>query len=98
YTNNNPTDNVNRSNEDTCDRITSNELGSTIHRSVKVSLLRHFSTTAFCLFVVNQTGIQIRINRHLFTRHGIQCETCAYFSNSPGTFGDYDEVNHNKNH
>ena len=40
------------------------------------------------LLLIDQAGIEIGINRHLFARHGIEGKTRRHFCNTPGTLGD----------
>src|SRR5690606_13914801 len=96
-TNNDPRNDVYCGNHNASNGIASNELRSTVHRTVKVSFFSNFFTTFLSDLISNKAGIQISINCHLFTRHRIQGETSSNLSNSSSTFGDHDKVNDYKN-
>ena len=42
--------------------------------------------------MINDAGIQIRIDGHLFAGHRVQRESCDYLRDTTGTFCDHDEV------
>ena len=55
-----------------------------------------FVTPLLGFLIVNGTGIQVRVNCHLFTGHGIQRKSCRYLGHTFGTFVDHQELNHNQ--
>ena len=52
------------------------------------------SSSRFIL--VDQSGIEVRINCHLFTRHTIERETSGNLSDTSGTFDDNEKVYEDK--
>ena len=83
--------------QNTRNGIASNKLRGTVHRTVEVSLLRNFAAAVARLILIDQTGIEVGINRHLLAGHCVQCKARAYFRNTPRTLRDYNEVNDDKN-
>ncbi len=97
HTDKQTTDNIDQRDDNAGDRITANKLAGTIHGSVKIGF-RFDLAPAFARFLLgDEAGIEICINRHLLTGHGIQGEACRDFRHPTRTFGDHDKVNHNKN-
>ena len=96
-TNNDPTDDVDECNQQARYRVSAHKLGCAVHCPEKGRFILKTLTTGFCLFLVNQTRIEIGINRHLFARHGIKCETRRNFCDTTGTLGDDDEVHNHQN-
>ena len=52
--------------------------------------------TGTCFVIIDQAGVQIGINRHLFAGHRIECETGSDLGDPLCAFGDYDELNQNQ--
>ena len=42
--------------------------------------------------MINDAGVQVRINGHLFARHRVQGESCDHLGDTPSTLCDHDEV------
>ena len=63
--------------------------------------MRYLGTPLFGFFLFNDAGIEVGINGHLLTRHGVQSKASGHFGYAAGAFGNHDEVNdgdHNKDH
>ncbi|MNT48987.1 hypothetical protein D3C72_1858080 [compost metagenome] len=84
--------------DDTRDRVTTNEFRGTIHGSVKICFLFNLTTTLTCVRFVDRACVQLGIDRHLLTWHRIQSETCSDFGYAPRTLGDDDEVDDDQDH
>ena len=97
HTNGQATDQVDHQNQQTGYRVTRHKLGGTVHGAEEVRLLREFFTAFFGRLLVNHAGVQIGVNRHLFSWHRIQCETCVHFRHSASALGHHDEVDDHQN-
>ena len=92
HTDGNATDQVDGQDQQAGDGVALDEFTGAVHRAVEVCFLGNFRATVLGFFLVDKTGIEIGIDGHLLTRHGIQGETCAYFRHPASTFGDHQEV------
>ena len=88
---------IDRQNDDAGHGITAHEFARTVHRPVEVGFLCHFGTAAAGFVFTNQSRVQVGIDRHLLTRHRIQGETRAHFSDTSGTLGDNHKVDDHQN-
>jgi len=66
--------NVDRGNENGRHRVPLVEAGGPVHGAVELSLARHRLTPLARGGLVNQAGIQVGVNRHLFARECVQGE------------------------
>src|SRR5690606_31322611 len=73
-------------------RVASDELASTVHRPVKVRLSAHLFTASPGLFFVDQSGVQVGVDGHLFTGHGIEREPCCNLRDTARPLRDHDKV------
>ena len=88
-------------NHDAGNRIPAHELRSTVHGTKEVGFLRHIRAPCLGFILLNNSCIEIGVNRHLLTRHRVQGKAGRYFSHTTRAFGDHDKVNdgdHNKDH
>ena len=85
--------NVDQCNHNAGNGIAANELAGTIHGPVEVGLLSHLFPPRLRLFLRNQTGVHVRVDGHLLSRHSIECESGGHFANTRGTFGNHQELN-----
>ena len=65
--------------------VTPDELAGTVHGPVKIGLLLNRLAPSSGLLLIDQAGVEISINRHLFAGHGIEGKTRRHFRNTPGT-------------
>jgi hypothetical protein len=49
------------------------------------------------LGLVDQTGVQIGVDRHLLARHGIEGKTRRHFGDAGGALGDNNEIDDDQN-
>ncbi len=87
-----PTNDIDEQNHDPCHGISAHKLAGPIHGPIKIRFLGNIEATLTGFFLTDQTGIEIGIDGHLFTGHGIQGKTGAHLSNSARSFGDHDKV------
>ena len=86
------TDDVDKQDQNAGDSIAFNEFGGTVHGAVEVRFAGHFFTAGAGLFLVNQTGVQVGVNRHLFAGHRIEGKAGAHLGDTARTFGHDHEV------
>ncbi|MNS88917.1 hypothetical protein D3C72_1229100 [compost metagenome] len=92
------TDDVDEEDHDAGDGIPLHEFGGTVHGAVEVGFLGHVLTALLGLFLVDETGVQVRIYGHLFAGHGIQGEAGAHLGDPARTLGDHHEVDDHQDH
>ncbi len=97
HTDGEATNQVDDQNQQASDRVTGYEFGSTVHGAEEVRLLREFFAAFLGGFLVNHASIQVSVNRHLFSRHGVQGKTCVHFRHTASTFGHHNEVDDHQN-
>ncbi len=79
-------------------RIPFHEFRGTVHGAVEVGFLSHVLTTLLGLFLIDEAGVQIRVDGHLFAGHGIQGEACTHLGDPARTLGDHHEVDDHQDH
>ncbi|MCZ7617307.1 MAG: hypothetical protein M5U32_03030 [Myxococcota bacterium] len=87
-----PSEDVDRHDDETCDRIAPYELARAVHRAVEVRLLLELAAPSARLLIVDHAMIQIGVDRHLLSRHRIECEASRHLRDASGTLRDHDEV------
>ena len=83
---------VHQGDDDTGDGVAFDELGATVHGAVEVGFGRDFGATGPGGGFVDQARVQVGVDSHLFTGHGVQGEARPDFGHAPRTVGDDDEV------
>ena len=76
--------------------VAPDELAGTVHGPVKIGLLLNCLAPPSGLLLIDQAGVEIGINGHLFAGHGIEGKTRRHFRNTPGTLRDDDKVDHDE--
>ena len=97
-TNREPTNHIDDGNDDACDRVPSNKLTGTIHRSIEIGLTSDFLATPLSFLFVNGPSIEVRIDCHLPAGHPVQCKSGRHFTNSRCAFGDHNKLDHHNDH
>ncbi len=87
---------VDEQDQDACDSIAADELRGTVHRPVEIRFQRHVRATLARLVLADQTGIEVRIDRHLLARHGVERKACGNLGDPTGALGDDDEIDQGK--
>ena len=90
-------DQVDEQNQQAGDGVTAHELAGAVHRTVELGFLGHFLTALLGLWLIDQAGIEVGVDRHLLAGHGVQGETGAHLGNTPGALGHHDEVDDHQN-
>ena len=79
---------VDDQNQNARHRIAAHKLRSTVHRTKKVSLLRHLLTPLLGLLLLYQARIHIGINGHLLARHRVQSKARRHLGHTSRTLGN----------
>ena len=53
------------------ERITANELASTVHGTVKIRLVLHLPAAGTSLLLGDESVVQLRVDRKLLSRHAV---------------------------
>src|SRR5690606_24262965 len=85
-------DNVDDGDQDAGDGVAADELGSTVHGAVEVGLPGDFGPPGPGFFFIDQPGVEVGIDAHLLTRHGVQGEAGGHLGHALGAPGDDDEL------
>ena len=68
------TQNIDRCDEQTRDGIASYKLRGTVHGPIEIRLAGDVFSPNAGVFVTKQAGVEIRVDSHLLTGHGIESE------------------------
>ncbi len=93
HANDQATENIDEGNHDAGNRIPLDKFTRTIHSSVEVRFPLQISSPSSCLYVIDKTGIEIGIHRHLLAGHGIKRKTGRNLRHTPRTIGDDHKLN-----
>ena len=85
-------DNIDTGNHQPRNGVPPHELAGAVHGPVKIGFPRNVAPALAGLILVYQTGIEVRVDGHLLTRHSIQCEAGGYLGNAGSTLSDYQEI------
>ncbi len=78
-------------------RITAHELAGTIHGTVEIGLGPDLGAALTRLILIDQTRIQIGVDRHLLARHGIEGKAGTDLGDAASTLGNHHEVDDGQN-
>ena len=79
------------------DRVSLDELGRAVHGSVEVGLPLDGEPPFPGARLVDEPGVQIGVDGHLFSRHGVQGEPRRHFRHPFRALGDDDELDDHEN-
>ena len=85
-------DQVDRQNHHPGDGIAAHKLRCPVHCAVEIGLAGNIFTPGLRLRLVDQPGVKIGVNRHLFAGHRVQGKAGRNLGNTLGPFGDDDKV------
>src|SRR5699024_311143 len=97
YTHDQPANNADDHDEQCGDRIAADKLTGPVHRPIELCFLTDFLPSLARFVFTDQARVQVRVNRHLFARHGVQGEASPDFSDPPSSFGNHDKVDDHQN-
>ena len=95
--NNGAAHNVDDSHHHTGDTVALDELHGAVHGAVHLAFLTDTAPAALCLFHVNDARAHIRIDGHLFARHGVQCEARPDLGHAFGALGNDEKLHNGQN-
>ena len=81
-------DQVDRQNHHPGDGVPAHKLRCPVHCAVEIGLAGNIFTPGLCLRLVDQSGVKIGVNRHLFTGHRVQGKAGRNLGDTLGPFGD----------
>ena len=85
-------DDVDEGDQEAGNGVAADELRGAVHGAVKGRFIFQPAAPVAGLGLIDQTGRQIGVDRHLLAGHGVQGKTRRDFGNSAGAFGDDDEI------
>ena len=85
-------DDIDDGDHDAGDGVAAHVFAGTVHGAIEFRFLRHFRAAAARFVFADQAGVQIGIDGHLFTRHGVQREAGTHFGDTAGTLGHHGKV------
>ena len=85
-------DQVDRQNHHPGYGIPTHKLRCPVHRAVEIGLAGNIFTPCLRLRLVDQPGVKIGVNRHLFAGHRVQGKAGRNLGNTLGPLGDDDKV------
>jgi hypothetical protein len=94
HTNDGASYEIHHSNDDSCNGIALNQLGSTVHGPEKLSFSLDGLSPFLCLILADKSGAEVGVDGHLLAGHGVQGEPGGYFGYTFGSLRDDDELNH----
>ena len=92
-----PADDIDQHDQNAGDGIAANKLRGAIHRAKEFRFLGNFPPPAFRFGFIDQAGVQVGIDGHLFARHGVEGKAGADLRDTPGALGDDDKVDDGQN-
>lgn len=90
-------DDIDQRDEDSRDGIAADELARAVHRSVKVSLLLHLDPALRRGGLVDESGVEFRINGHLLAGQRVEREACGDFRDPARALRDDHEIDDDQN-
>ena len=88
---------VDEQDQDTRHGIAAYKFAGTVHGAVEIGFAGDFLASGAGLILGDQARIQISVNRHLFTRHGVQGEAGTDFRHTSGTLGHDHKIDDDQN-
>ena len=89
-------DEVDRGDDDRGHRVAFDELRGAVHRAVEVGFLGDLRAAVARLFVGDQPGVEVGVDRHLLAGHRVEGEARADLGDAPGAVGDDHELDHDQ--
>ncbi len=78
--------------------VTAHKLRRAVHRAVEIRLVGDIFAPLTCLFLIDQSGVEIGVDRHLLARQRIKGKARRDFRNTLCAFGDHHEVDDHQDH
>ncbi len=87
---------VDERDQDRRDRVALDKLRRTVHRAVELRLLLDLLAALACLVFGDLAGVEIGVDRHLLTGHGVEGEASCDLGDTTGTCRDDHELDHDQ--
>ena len=81
-------DDVDENHQQAGDGVAAHEFGGAVHGAEEAAFVLELLAAAPRLFLVDQPGRQIGVDRHLLARHGVEVEARGHFRDAAGALGD----------
>ena len=88
---------INENDDHRRDGIAPHELAGTIHGPIKIGFLCDLFAAMSSRRLIDQPGVEIGIDAHLFPGHRIKGKPGRHFGNTPGSLGNDDKVDDDQN-
>ena len=85
-------DEIDEQDQDRRDRVAAHELAGAVHGAEEIRLVRHLLAPAHRLFLVDEAGVEIGVDRHLLAGHAVEHEARGDLGDAARALGDDDEV------
>ena len=92
-----PAEDVDQRDHDAGNGVAADEFAGTVHSPEEVGLPGDFLASSLGFALVDDSRVQIGVDRHLPPGHAVQGETRGDFTDARGAFGDHHELNHHDN-
>ena len=89
--------NIDDKDQDRRNGIALDEFRGTVHGTIEIGFLGDFLTAALGLFIAQNAGIQVGVDRHLLAGHGIKSEARRHFRYAAGTAGHDHQIDDDQN-
>ena len=90
---NDATDEIERHDDQRRDRVALDEFSGAIHCTVEIGLALHGRALSASALGIKCAGVHVGIDRHLLTRHGIECKARGDLGDTLRPARDNDELN-----
>jgi hypothetical protein len=85
-------ENVDGENDDAGDGVAADELGGAVHRAEEGAFLLKLAPPRLRHLLIDEAGREVGVNRHLFSRNGVEGEARANLGDAGRALGDDQEV------
>ena len=90
-------DDIDKGDEDAGDGVASHEFAGTVHRAIEVGFFLDLESAGGGGEFVDDAGVEFGVDRHLFTRHGVQGESRRDLGDTASALGDDDKIDDDEN-
>ncbi len=91
-------DEVDEGDEQTGGHVPLHKFASAVHGAVKIRFTAQVVAAQGCFLFINESGVKVGFNGHLFAGHGVKGEAGRYFGDTGGACGDDHLVENEQNH
>ena len=88
---------VDEQNQDRGDGVAAHEFAGAVHGAEEIGFMRRPPAALRGVFLIDQAGIEIGIDRHLLAGHAVQREPRGDFGDAARALGDDDKIDDDQN-